>query len=108
MQLGGKFGKKLSQSEDIFVVGKQGALQMKQRAVAGSVRSFIRSFHEHPQGVGQTYLQHFIFASSFSVKLLAASVTAMVHAFVPALFENTTSRAIGELQATMHKQISDD
>lgn len=81
---------------------------MKKRQFAGSFQAFVRSFREHPKRVGQTYLQHFTFASSFSVKLFGASVAALVHAIVPALFETTTSRSIGKLHAKMHKQITHD
>ena len=73
---------------------------------ARPVKTFFRSFYEHPRGVGQTYLQHFLFASGFSLRLLGASGAGMVHAFVPALFESTTSRTVTSLHAKMHRQVN--
>ncbi len=64
----------------------------------------VRASREHPLSIGQTYLQHFKFSACMSIKLLQAAVTAMVHAFIPGVFQTNTSRAIDELHTRMHRQ----
>ena len=54
-------------------------------------------FLDHPRSVGESYLEHAAFAGRFATRLLAAGMAALVHAFVPALFEKTASRIVAEL-----------
>lgn len=63
-----------------------------------------RACVEHPQSVGQTYGQHFLFSASFALRLAAAAFTAFMHALIPGLFESTTSKAISSLHARMQRQ----
>ena len=63
--------------------------------------SFNRLFTEHPASVGETYGQHMATASSFSIRLLAASFCCAVHAILPFMFEKTGSRMITELHDRM-------
>jgi hypothetical protein len=58
-------------------------------------------FTRHPRSVGETYTQHFGVAMSFGGKLLLAGLACVVHALLPALFERTASRCIGELHDRM-------
>ena len=51
-------------------------------------------FTEHPEKVGENYLEHMIFAFGFSARLLRASAAAFVHGLVPALCETTASTAV--------------
>ena len=68
-------------------------------ATAKPVRqpSFFRSFVDHPATVDETYWQHLKFAMRFAVRLLAAGGAAIVHAFIPALFETTASRMVNSI-----------
>jgi hypothetical protein len=54
-------------------------------------------FTSHPETVGETYLGHLAFAAWFSSRLFLAGGAALVHAFLPFLFETTASRIIREL-----------
>jgi hypothetical protein len=63
-----------------------------------------RIFTKHPASVGQSYMQHFAFSATFSIRLLIASFTALIHALLPCFFQSTTSRYIEELSRRMHRQ----
>jgi len=64
----------------------------------------VRACVEHPQSVGQSYFQHFVFSASFALRLVVAAFTAFVHALIPGLFESNTSKAICSLHARMQRQ----
>ena len=59
---------------------------------------------DHPNSVGETYFQHFMFALGFSLRLFAAAAAALVHAFLPFLFEKTASNAIKEMHHRIHNR----
>jgi hypothetical protein len=63
-----------------------------------------RIFLDHPAKVGETFLEHMLFASKFAGKLFLAGGAALVHAFVPCLFEKTASNIIAELYAKTHNR----
>ena len=65
---------------------------------------FNKVFLDHPRSVDETYLEHALFAGRFSVKLFAAAVCALIHAFIPAAFEKTASRMIAEMYAKTHNR----
>lgn len=56
---------------------------------------FRKSFIEHPNSVGESYIEHGIIASKLSFKFLAFSIAELIHAIIPGidLFElfNTNS-----------------
>ncbi len=54
-------------------------------------------FLTHPRSVDESYVEHLAFAGRFSAKLLLAAGAALVHAFLPFLFEKTASRMIAEM-----------
>lgn len=58
---------------------------------------FARLFLDHPAKVNETFFEHMLFALRFAALLAAATGAALVHAFVPCLFEKTASRIIGQL-----------
>ncbi|RMH40349.1 MAG: hypothetical protein D6688_12965 [Alphaproteobacteria bacterium] len=58
-----------------------------------------RMFLDHPRSVGESYARHFLFALRFSGALFQAAFAALIHAFVPCLFERTASRAVARLHA---------
>jgi hypothetical protein len=63
-----------------------------------------RIFLDHPAKVDETFLEHMLFASKFAGKLFLAGGAALVHAFVPCLFEKTASNIISELYAKTHNR----
>lgn len=63
-----------------------------------------RMFTAHPETVGETYLDHMRFAGWFASRLLLAGGAALVHAFLPFLFESTASRIVRELHQRIEKR----
>ncbi len=51
----------------------------------------------HPATVDETFFELMRFALFFATRLLAAGCAALIHAFVPCLFEKTASNVIAEL-----------
>ncbi len=62
---------------------------------------FHRIFLDHPATVNESFLQHMRFALGFAMALLAAGGAALVHAFVPCLFEKTA----GNIVRALHHRI---
>jgi hypothetical protein len=65
------------------------------------MQGFLRSFREHPESVGENYAQHWWSAMRFAGGLFVAAIACCIHAFVPALFEGTASRAVNGLYRRM-------
>lgn len=63
-----------------------------------------RMFLAHPAAVGESFLQHMAFALTFAATLFAAAGAALVHAFVPCLFEKTASRMVARLYERTHNR----
>lgn len=63
-----------------------------------------RVFLDHPHKVDESYLEHAAFAGKFSLRLFAAAFAALIHAFIPCLFERTASGIIAELYARTHNR----
>ena len=61
----------------------------------------VSFFTEHPESVGETYIQHFSVAIRFSLKLFISSIAALIHAFIPALFKKTASTLIKNMYREM-------
>ena len=63
-----------------------------------------RIFTAHPRSVGETYLEHMVFAGWFAGKLAAAAVAALIHALIPCCFEKSASSIIAELYQRTHNR----
>ena len=63
-----------------------------------------RLFTTHPETVGETYFGHMAFAAWFSSRLFAAGCAALIHAFLPFLFETTASRIVRQLYERTSKR----
>lgn len=62
------------------------------------MQSLIRKvLLDHPSSVNEGYFEHMRFASSFAFGLFIAASAALIHAFIPCLFEKTASNKITEL-----------
>jgi len=59
--------------------------------------SFMGLFLDHPRSVGETYGEHFSAATGFGLRLIAAGLACLVHAWVPALFTSSGSQAVRAL-----------
>lgn len=62
---------------------------------------FNRLFLQHPQSIGESYLEHQRHALGFGFSLLLAALACFVHALVPALFVRTGSDAVTRLHDRM-------
>jgi hypothetical protein len=51
-------------------------------------------FVEHPQSVGESYVEHMGVAFGFAFKLMSAGVMCFIHGLVPGLFKTGGSQAI--------------
>ena len=60
-----------------------------------------RLFREHPESVGESYLEHLFQASYFGVRMLVAGLACLVHAVLPCLFKTTGRSARSELHTKM-------
>ncbi|TFL20128.1 DUF6356 family protein [Jannaschia formosa] len=67
-------------------------------------QAFLNAFRDHPASVDETYFGHMRFALGFAGALFLAGGAALVHAFVPPLFETTASRKIRALHARIHNR----
>jgi hypothetical protein len=63
-------------------------------------------FTDHPASVDETYFGHMAFAGWFASRLFMAAFAALVHAFLPFLFETTASSIIRELYERTHNRRS--
>jgi hypothetical protein len=70
----------------------------------GASMAVARIFTSHPAKVGETYFGHMVFAAWFGSRLLMAGGAALVHAFLPFLFETTASRIVRELYERTHNR----
>ncbi|MCH2189826.1 MAG: DUF6356 family protein [Gammaproteobacteria bacterium] len=58
-------------------------------------------FTDHPESVGEGYLEHFGVAMMFSLTMISAGILCFVHALLPFLFTETGSKTIEKLHANM-------
>ena len=60
-----------------------------------------RLFTEHPESVGETYLQHLFAASGFAVRMVFGGIACLLHAIFPFAFRRTGSECIESLHQRM-------
>jgi hypothetical protein len=61
----------------------------------------FKLFTTHPASVGETYGEHWRFASSTGMTLIGAGCACLVHGLLPFLFVTTGSRTIRTLAARL-------
>ncbi len=61
-------------------------------------------FTKHPKEVGESYIQHFFKALSFSGLLFSLGFKALIHALLPFCYETTVSDKIKKLSEGMQKR----
>jgi hypothetical protein len=57
----------------------------------------MRFFTEHPASVGETYGEHFVFATTLGSRMVLGGLACIVHGVVPELCKTTGSRTIRSL-----------
>ena len=60
-------------------------------------------FTAHPRSVGETYLEHGLFACRYGAKMAAGGMAALLHGIFPFLFQTTGSRITRELAASLEE-----
>ena len=60
-----------------------------------------RLFREHPESVGESYLEHLSQAAYFGWRMLVAGLACLIHAVLPCVFKTTGRTAISELHTKM-------
>ncbi|MBB3034873.1 DUF6356 family protein [Alteriqipengyuania lutimaris] len=60
-----------------------------------------RYFVEHPETVGETYLEHLQASSGFGFRMVLGGVACLLHGLLPFLFVRTGSAAVTELHDRM-------
>jgi Family of unknown function (DUF6356) len=63
-------------------------------------------FTHHPHAVGESYMQHFGVALSYSGRMFVAAFCALVHAVLPFMFEKTASGMIRTMVADMDRRMA--
>jgi len=58
-------------------------------------------FTAHPHSVGESYLEHGLFACRYGAKMTAGGLAALLHGVFPFLFQTTGSRITRELNASL-------
>ncbi len=61
-------------------------------------------FTAHPEAVGESYGEHFMAASGYSLRLFKAGGAALIHAVLPFLCEKTASNAVKAMYADMTRR----
>jgi hypothetical protein len=64
-----------------------------------------RLFTDHPDAVGESYVEHMGVALSFAGPLLLAGLAALVHAVLPFLCVTTASATVKRLHARMTNRV---
>ncbi len=71
------------------------------RKSIGTPMPLSRLFRDHPESVGETYVEHMRAALGFSLTMTRAAACCVVHAFLPFLFTKTGSSAVEHLSRAM-------
>ena len=58
-------------------------------------------FTAHPHSVGETYLEHALFACRYGARMTLGGIAAVLHGIFPFLFQTTASRITRELNAAL-------
>jgi len=60
-------------------------------------------FTAHPRDVGETYLEHGLFACRYGMKMTLGGIAAFIHGVFPFLFQKTGSTVTRELNETLEQ-----
>lgn len=64
----------------------------------------IKKFTEHPNSIGESYWQHFLFAFHISLESLKISAMAFTHALFPFLFVSGASMRLEKLHQIIQRR----
>jgi len=69
------------------------------------MNTILKLFTDHPNSVGESYLQHGLVAFSYSIKLFFASIFCFVHTLLPFLFKTTASSISREVVDDVDRRV---
>lgn len=61
----------------------------------------MKLFTDHPNSVGETYLEHMSMAFGFGSRMILSGLACLLHGIFPFLFVRTGSAAVGQLHDRM-------
>jgi hypothetical protein len=70
------------------------------------MEKLLRLFKEHPEDVGETYLEHMLNALRFAFVLLCLTLAGVVHSIFPFFFEKTVSAGIKDLNRILEDRFN--
>jgi len=64
-------------------------------------------FTDHPNQMGESYIEHLICASMYGVRMIFAGFAAIIHSIFPFLFQTTASDLAKEITGDVRTRISE-
>ena len=64
-------------------------------------------FTDHPNQMGESYIEHFICASMYGVRMVFAGLAASIHSIFPFIFQTTASDLAKEITGDVRTRISE-
>ena len=64
-------------------------------------------FTDHPNQMGESYIEHLICASMYGVRMIFAGFAAIIHSIFPFLFQTTASDLAKEINGDVRTRISE-
>ena len=64
-------------------------------------------FNDHPNQMGESYIEHLICASMYGVRMIFAGFAAIIHSIFPFLFQTTASDLAKEITGDVRTRISE-
>ena len=61
-------------------------------------------FTDHPESVGESYSQHFLFAFNVGLRLILWGIVALIHGIFPFTFKTYVSSRIKDLYHKINKR----
>jgi hypothetical protein len=71
------------------------------------VEKFKKLFTDHPNQMGESYIEHLICASMYGVRMVFAGFAAIIHSIFPFLFQTTASDLAKEITGDVRTRISE-
>ena len=64
-------------------------------------------FTDHPNEMGESYIDHFFCASIYGVRMVLAGFAAIIHSLFPFIFQTTASDLAKEITGDVRTRISE-
>lgn len=70
------------------------------------MEKFKKLFTDHPNEMGESYIEHLICASMYGVRMVFAGFAAIIHSIFPFLFQTTASDLAKEINGDVRTRKS--